>query len=245
MPSEEAEQRYPLLTDVSMYNSHGAFYPVSVQRMAVSMIETHLASRKIGASQLMNDFGISWVLVSFSAEICRPMQPDARFVGQTWHTYTRMPVFRREFIISDEKGPVVIGATHSTLVDIETRKICTDRTLLHRFDAPSGETLLHATHRAPIVHAGVEAGRRAVQPSWLDGVGHVNNLRYAEMAYDTLTPEERRRIEFFRRFDIWFQHELSEDGFCRMRKSVAADSFIICGMIPAAQPAFTARMLLC
>ncbi len=83
MPSEEAEQRYPLLTDVSMYNSHGAFYPVSVQRMAVSMIETHLASRKIGASQLMNDFGISWVLVSFSAEICRPMQPDARFVGQT------------------------------------------------------------------------------------------------------------------------------------------------------------------
>ncbi len=173
------------------------------------------------------------------------MQPDARFVGQTWHTYTRMPVFRREFIISDEKGPVVIGATHSTLVDIETRKICTDRTLLHRFDAPSGETLLHATHRAPIVHAGVEAGRREVQPSWLDGVGHVNNLRYAEMAYDTLTPEERRRIEFFRRFDIWFQHELSEDGFCRMRKSVAADSFIICGMIPAAQPAFTARMLLC
>lgn len=243
---EEAMRHYPLQADLSMYNQNGIFYPASIQRMAISMITSHLRNLQMGASDLMRIYGISWVLVSFSAEICRPLLPTETFEGRTWHVFTRPPVFRREFVISDTKGPVVMGATYSTLVNVKTRHICTERALLRNLELENGDTMITATHRAPVLPLGGEdAGKRTVHASWIDGVGHVNNLRYTEMAYDTLTEDERLRVECFRRMDVWFQHELSEGATCRMRKVSAPDSIFVYGLMPSSQPSFIVRMMLC
>ncbi len=243
---EESMQQYPLQVDVSMYNPNGIFYPASIQRMAFSMISSHLKHLQMDNSKLTRQYGISWVMLSFSAEICRPLSLTETFEGRTWHVFAKPPICRRDFLISDSKGPVVKGATYSTMVHIETRRICTDRALLRKMELENGDPILQATHRAPALPVdSTDAGQRTVFPSWIDGVGHVNNLRYPEMAYDTLTREERLKVDCFRRMDVWFQHELTEGANCRLRKASAPDSILVCGQMPTGQPSFTMRLMLC
>lgn len=242
---KESMHRYPLQVDVSMYNQKGIFYPASIQRMAFSMISSHLKHLQMDNSELNRKYGIAWVLVSFCAEICRPLLPTEIFEGRTWHVSAKPPIFRRDFLISDSKGSVVKGATYSTLVHIETRRICTDRALLRNMELENGDPILQATHRAPMLPVDSEdAGQRTVLPSWIDGVGHVNNLRYPEMAYDTLTTDERLKVDCFRRMDVWFQHELTEGATCQLRKSGTPDSILVCGQMPTGQPSFAVRLML-
>lgn len=243
-PYSERERRYALQTDVSMYNARGAFYPAAIQRMAVRMIENHLEKLGMDAPRLVREYGVSWVLLSFSAELRQSLSPTEAYTARTWHTYAKPPIFRRDFVISDAAEQVAaVGATFSTLLDVKTRRICTDRALLSRFCLPDGEALLEADHRFSAAAAFGEVERRRVRPSWLDGVGHVNNLRYAELAYDALDEGERRRADGLRRMDVWFRTELTEGTEFSMEKAAESEALLLRGVIqPAGKPAFVVRL---
>ncbi len=243
-PYSERERRYVLPTDVSMYNMRGAFYPAAIQRMAVGMIENHLEKLGMDAPRLVREYGVSWVLLSFSAELRRPLRPAEAYTARTWHTRAKPPIFRRDFVICDAAEQVTaVGATFSTLLDVKKRRICTDRALLGRFCLPDGEELLDADHRFSADAAFREVERRHVRPSWLDGVGHVNNLRYAELAYDALDEGERLRVDALRRMDVWFRTELTEGTEFSMEKAAEGEALLLRGVIqPSGQPAFVVRL---
>lgn len=208
----EKDIKHNILVDISMYNTDGAFVPSAYQRMIMSMIEEHLDILKIGEKELMEKHGISWVLLSSSIKILKKFTPSTEMTGITWHSVGRVPSFRRDFLFNDNEGNVLaVGATVSTLFDNVTRKLCLDRKKLSVIDLQSGEFALESLDRKMERCEDVTfVESRKVRPSMTDGVGHVNNTKYADYIYDAMTLEEREKLSYLCAMDIWFNYELRE-----------------------------------
>ena len=88
-----------------------------------------------------------------------------------------------------------------------------------------------------------EVERRAVRPSWIDGLGHVNNERYGEFVYDALNAEERSRLSALKRLDIWFKTELTEGESFAMERAETGEAVILRGIIqPAGRESFLMKL---
>ena len=241
---DERAYSYAVPTGIAMYNARGAFYPAALQRMAVGVIEAHLEQIGWDAPKLVREYGLSWVLLSFSAEIRKPLSPDGVYRAQTWHTHSKGPVFRREFCFVDQNGEVaVVGATFSSLLDVKKHRLCIDREILAQFQKVERETLLEAEHRYRLTLPFEPVETRTVRPSWIDGLGHVNNMRYADLAYDALTAEERAKIDRFTRMDVWFLRELTADAAFTMEKYGEENAVTLRGVIADdGKPSFVVKL---
>ena len=208
----EKEIKHNIKINISMYNSNGDFVPSAYQRMIMSMIEEHLDLLNIGEKELMEVHGISWVLLSSAIEFNRSLRPTDELSAYTWHAGGRIPSFRRDFIFVDGEGATVAsGATISTLFDNATRKLCLDRSKLGVVNLEPQETVLEKIDRKiDVMSNEIFIEKRKVRPSMTDGVGHVNNTKYADFVYDAMTREEIAMLDDLIRMDIWFNYELRE-----------------------------------
>lgn len=206
----EFNLKHNINVDISMYNANGHFTISAYQRMIMGMIEEHLDELKLGEKFLMENHGISWVLLSTSIELRRHIKPTEKLIGTTWHAGGRVPSFRRDFNFKDESGEVVaVGATVSTLFETEARKICLNKEKLAVVDLESHEPVLEGLERRLKINSpAVVVETRKVRPSMTDGVGHVNNTRYGDFVYDAMTDSERVRLGALKRIDVWFNYEL-------------------------------------
>ncbi len=213
---KEKELKHNILIDISMYNANGDFVPSAYQRMVMSMIEEHLDYFDMGEKRLMEEYGISWVLLSMSIELKRKLLPTDKLYGITWHSGGRVPSFRRDFLICDEGDNVVaVGATVSTLFDNVTRHICLDKNKLSVIPFNAGEPVLERLERRMKLSDEARlVETRKVRPSMTDGVGHVNNTKYGDFVYDSMSAEAREKLGELKRMDVWFNSELREgDSF--------------------------------
>lgn len=229
----EKDIKHDVKIDISMYNSNGDFVPSAYQRMIMSMIEEHLDQLKIGEKDLMETYDISWVLLSSAIEFKRRLRPSDQITALTWHAGGRIPSFRRDFAFVDSDGETVaIGATISTLFDNNTRKLCLDRSKLSVVDLEPQETLLERVDRK--IEACAEktfVETRKIRRSMTDGVGHVNNTKYADFVYDAMTDEETVRLCNLSRMDIWFNYELREGDIFDLYKYYPNDyTLCFCGI---------------
>ena len=204
-----------------MYNENGDFVLSAYQRMIMNMIEKHLDALGIGEKDLMEKYGISWVLLSTSIEIKRRLHPNDKLIGTTWHAGGRLPSFRRDFTFMDSSGEVVaIGSTVSVLFDNLTRKLCLDRSKLSVVNLqpynPVSHTILRKVNFAEDT---LLVENRKVRPSMTDGIGHVNNTKYGDYVYDAMSLSERHRLSALKRIDTWFNHELREGEVFGIYKS--------------------------
>ncbi len=222
----EKDIKHNILIDISMYNTDGAFVPSAYQRMIMSTIEEHLDILKIGEKELMEKHGISWVLLSSSIKIIKRFSPNDIITGTTWHSGGRIPSFRRDFTFCDQTGdPIAVGATVSTLLDNVTRKLCLDRKKLSVVDLQAGDIALESLDRKMERNGNpIFVESREVRPSMTDGVGHVNNTKYADYVYDAMTMDERNRLGNLCGMDIWFNYELCEGDVFSVYKLVPDDS---------------------
>ena len=224
----EKDIKHNILIDISMYNSEGDFVPSAYQRMIMSMIEEHLDDLRIGEKELMERYGISWVLLSSSIKILKKLSPSDSIVGLTWHSGGRIPSFRRDFCFTNQNGDMLaVGATISTLFDNSTRKLCLDRKKLSVINLQPETIALESmdrkiTHGSELIY--IES--RKVRPSMTDGVGHVNNVKYADYVYDAMTDEERSRLGDLCGMDIWFNYELRKGDKFSIFKSVPSKSVL-------------------
>ena len=206
----ELNLKHDINVDISMYNSNGHFTISAYQRMIMGMIEEHLDELNLGEKYLMENHGISWILLSTSIELHRHIKPTDKLIGTTWHAGGRVPSFRRDFEFKDENGEVVaVGATVSTLFETEARKICLSKEKLAVVDLESHDPVLKTLERKLKINSpAVVVETRRVRPSMTDGVGHVNNTRYGDFVYDAMTDCERDRLGSLKRIDVWFNYEL-------------------------------------
>ncbi len=240
----EQDYAYPVYVDVSMCSAAGALYPAAYQRIAVETIGRHLEAIEIDTPRISAQYGVAWVLLSMSVALMRPIRIKDRLTLRTWHTRYAPPTYRREIAFYDEENTLVaVGATFSSLLDVRTHRLCMDRSILSRFDLPGGEELLHAEKRFSERADFAEVERRTVRPSWIDGLGHVNNERYGEFAYDALTAEERGSIGALKRLDVWFKTELTEGAEFAMERAETKDAVILRGVIqPEGRESFLMKL---
>ena len=244
---DEKQFSYPLELGIAMFNGEGALKPDAYQALYMQAVEPHLANIEMDEARLIREFGVAWVLVSMAVEIRRSVRADDRLTAQTWNTTekTRL-LFRREMIVRDAAGETVFtAATFSALLDLNARRVCTDRELIAAFALPAGETLMEASDRLRIKtpeDAPVETLR--VRPSWIDGVGHVNNFRYGEMAYDALSDEQRAAIGTLKRMELYFVSETHAEDEINLYRIDEADSAVVTATVAGGKrPAFTAKLV--
>lgn len=226
----EREMAHSLKIDISMYDARGVFTPAALMKLTVNMIEEHLDTLGIGEKALMQQLGISWVLLNNYMEFSRPLSPDDRLTARTWHSGGHAPLYRRDYEITDGSGETVVrGATYSTLFDVEKRRICTDREKLSSVALNPGDQLVRVDrlfrYSDKDGFSGCDCFR--VRPSMLDGIGHVNNTRYGEFVWDAMTAEERAAWARPASMGVWYLAELHEGEEVCVEKLLTGDGDLV------------------
>lgn len=200
---------YPIQTDFSYYDSKERIKPYAYQHLFAQLVDQNLIDLGHDMNLVMTN-GFAWVLCSLSLEVKLPITRNMTLFGQTWYADRRGPYFRREYRLLDENHQVLTeGASYSILLDLEKRSIFRQGTLPFEFPEPDKKQLIEASpsFRQALDYQTVDS--RQIYPSTIDGIGHVNNVRYGEFAYDALTDEEIDRTQHIKRLELYFASELS------------------------------------
>lgn len=237
---------YPVQIGISMLNADGALTPRSYQSLAMQVIELHLKNIEMDEQRLIERWHVAWVLLSMTFELQRPIRPRERLTAKTWHSGGGRPVFRRELVFYDEAGaPVLRGATFSVLLGLDARRACSSPEVTGRFLLPAGAPLLQASERLRL-RTPEEPPQEllTMRPSWIDGVGHVNNERYGDMVYDALTEEERANMQALRRLELYFVRETGAGDRLAVHRLVTpeGDVVITASRPDAPRPSFSAKL---
>ena len=209
--TDEKQMEYRALVDSSMLNSRRDIQISGLLRIIETTLEEHLLDIGMDNPKLVREENISWAFLSLTSEIYGSIAPGELLTGRTWFSGRRGPLFRRELEYRRPDGTTAAATTcFSGLIDLGARKIIRDRAFLERYTLPVGEPLIEAESRmSPQIEEYRIADRRKVYPSWLDGLGHVNNARYGDMIFDTLSAAGIRDGQL-RRLELYFVGELHE-----------------------------------
>ena len=224
----ELEKTYEIVTEITNLDQRGYLKPSGYQLLINKMIEEHLKSAALDFDHLA-PFGLSWVIVSLSIDIKKPILGCQKLQGTTWHAQRKGIIFRREMEMKDTSGEVVFNASmFSVLFDIKSRSIFKQKELPFSLGEPTTKFLLEASPSFRGKHQYVDVHHRCVYRSHIDCLGHVNNCRYGEFAFDTLS-EVEAEMERVKRIDIYFISELRPEDTFITQKVEVDDRIIIRG----------------
>ncbi|MBE6899618.1 MAG: hypothetical protein E7479_02995 [Ruminococcaceae bacterium] len=242
----ELEQTYTFRTDTGTQNENRALTLSALQRIIVVISEEHLENIGLDVPHLMREYGVSWVLLSISAEIKSPIRDGERLSVRTWHTEKRGVYFRREVEICHADGSVAaVAATFSSIFDMKTRRLSTDPEVLEKVNQlGNGKELLDAESRIKIKPDGFPViMTQKVMPSWIDSLGHVNNFRYGDLITDALPDEARANLGNLSRYEIGFTGELRLGESVELRLKEENGEILAAGIRSTDEkPAFLARL---
>lgn len=227
--NSERDCTYEIEIEVSYLNEHNVLKPYAYQELFAQVVERHLNEHNANVDFTMK-FNFAWVLVSMSFEIIKPIQGCIKLFAKTWFSQRKGPFFRREVILKNEDGEVMFkGSTFSVLLDINKRTVYRNREMPFPLFEPVEEFTIEA---GPTLKADSEyykVDERKVYSSYIDRLGHVNNCRYGEFAYDALTDEERGNLLNLNRMNIYFLSELRREDIFSIHKAAKGKSLMIRG----------------
>ncbi|MEI7885582.1 MAG: acyl-ACP thioesterase domain-containing protein [Clostridia bacterium] len=225
----EKDYKYELEVEVADLNEDNLLKPYAYQRLFGQVAEQHLNRIEMNVETTMQS-NLAWVLVAISIEIVKPVNGCMKLVANTWHSEKRGPFFRREVVFKDTNGEIVFhGSGFSVLIDVEKRTIYHKKELPFFISEPIREFTIEAspTNKTTVEYAKVD--ERQVYNSYIDCLGHVNNCRYGEFAYDVFTDEERMKLGSLKRLDIYFLSELRIRDIFSLHKAYQANCLLIRG----------------
>jgi acyl-ACP thioesterase len=204
----EKSYTYSLETELSDLNEDRLLKPYAYQRLFALLVDRHLKNIKAGLDIALKN-NLAWALVSLSLKILKPVEGSVELAANTWYSQRRGPFFRRDFVFSYGNGATAFqGSAFSVLLDFEKRTVYRRKETPFFSREPTEEITIEAD---PTVKTSLEFSRvdeRRVYSSHIDILGHVNNCRYGEFAYDAFNADERRRLVDLKRMDIYFVSEL-------------------------------------
>lgn len=210
----EKDYVYEIETEVSALNQHNILKPYAYQNLFSQLIERHLNMINSNVDVTMKS-NLAWALVSLSIELIKPMEGCMKMYGSTWYSGRRGPFFRRELEFKGENGQVMFkGSTFSILLDVDKRTIYRKKDIPFLLPDPVQDFTMEASPTTKINLEFHKVDERKVFNSYIDCLGHVNNCRYGEFAYDAFTDEELQNLIKLKRMDIYFLSELrNKDTF--------------------------------
>lgn len=219
--SNESACSYTCSVGMDMLNGQGLMKPYGYQALIMDIAERHLRQFGLGVDNLLQK-GMSWVLVSSSVEIIEPIREEITLTARTWHSEQDKLTFRRELCFSDSEGkPLFKASTFSVLMDINDRRIIRPDRLDFEIGQPHSEFLMEASPKLRFKGEMLPCDRRKIYPSCIDRLGHTNNCRYPEFAYDALTDGEIASLDRMHRMDIYFKSELKPGDSFTVRRSTS------------------------
>lgn len=215
----ESSCSYSYSVSMDMLNADGLMKPSGYQKLICEIAERHLRQFHLNVSDLAPRH-LSWVMIASAFEIITPIKGQPVVTGRTWHSAQEKLTFRRELTFSDEQGnPLFHAVTFTVLMNTKTRRIVRPEQSGLSLGEPCAEFVMEASHSLRNTEEMFPCDHRRIYPSHIDCLGHTNNERYSEFAYDVLTDDELRRLDRLRRFELYFKSELRlHDGFT-MRRS--------------------------
>lgn len=199
---------YETETEVSMLNENGVLKPHAYQTLFAQIVEQHLNSFHLNADDTMK-YGVAWALISMTIEIETQIKGCEKLYAQTWHSQRKGPYWRRELLFKNSAGDIIFkGSTFSVLLDMEKRSIYRKKEAPFFIDKPTEQFTTEAKPTLRARQEFIPVEERKAYNSYIDMLGHVNNCRYAEFAYDAFTDDEKARLADMKRMEIYFASEL-------------------------------------
>ena len=121
------------------------------------------------------------------------------------------------------------GSTFSILLDVSTRGVFRKKELPFKLAAPRE---IFCTEGDPHFRGPKDftvIATRKVYNSYIDCLGHVNNCRYGDFAYDALSDDEINRMGKLKRIEIYFISELRNKDQFTVRKAIDGNRIVIQG----------------
>lgn len=215
----EASYSYPCRVTMDMLSGDGVMKPSGYQTLICDVAETHLSRNRLGVDDLAQ-YNVAWVLISSTFEILHPIRGEQNLIGHTWHSAQDRLTFRRDLTFTDEKEtPLFHAATFTVLMDRSARRIVRPDRAGFDVGAPYPVFATEASLKLRIRCEMQPCDTRRIYPSHIDCLGHTNNCRYSDFAYDALTEEEIHRLADLRRMELNFLSELRLGDTFTVRRS--------------------------
>ena len=221
---------YEIKPDVSEINENGCLKPYACQSLFGQIAERHLNRINLNVDTTMK-FNLAWVLISLSLEFVKPVDGCIDMFAQTWYSQRRGPFFRRELVFRDKNGDILFhGSTFSVLLDLESRLVFRKKETPFEVNGAIQEFTIEATPTFKTDLLFEKIDERKVYNSYIDCLGHVNNTRYGEFAYDALDENEKKDLHKIKRYDMFFVSELRCDDTFTVLKAKNEKDIIIRGI---------------
>lgn len=210
----ERKHIYEISSDIGDLNQNNILKPYGYQRLVGKVIDWHLETANLTLA-VTQKYDLAWVIVSLSIEILKPIVGEKKMYAQTWYSQRKGPFFRREFVFKNEAGEILFhGTNFSVLLNMDTRTIHREKVIPFFDLQPVGDCTIEATPTIKINSEFEQVDERKVYNSYLDCLGHVNNIRYGEFAYDAFSQSECMNLDRIKRMEFYFRSELrSNDSF--------------------------------
>lgn len=208
MKEVEKDYVYCVKSDASLLNEDNILKPYAYQIFFGQIAEEHLSKIDINIDSTLK-YDLSWVLISLCVEVVKPIEGCMELFANTWFSQRKGPFFRREFLFKNSIGEIMFkGCSYSVLLDVKKRSIYRQKELPFVIHEPTEEFTIESTPTFKIDAEFSKVEERKVYNSYIDCLGHVNNVRYGEFAYDALTNAEKAKLASMKRIDINFLSEL-------------------------------------
>lgn len=225
----ETDFTYELETEFEGFNENLLLKPSAYQKLCAKLGDIHLSKIDMHVDKTIEN-NLAWILTTLSIEIIKPVTVNI-VSGKTWYSGRKGPLFRREYLFSDEKGDVLFkGFSFSVLLDMDNRLIYRKRELPFKMTEPIEDFTIEAKNNRKLDLDFIKLDERKVYNSFIDPLGHVNNCRYSEFAYDALSENEINDLYGLRRMDIYFRSELRKDDIFSLYKTKDESTIYIRGM---------------
>lgn len=225
----EKDYIYDLELEIYELNEYNAPKPYAYQNLFARLVEKHLNQIEEDMTTTMK-YGLAWVLISLSFQVVKPMEGYMKLKARTWFSQRKGPYFRREYEFMDENGELLFkGTTFSILLDLASRHVYRKKDTPFPIHDPVADFAIEASPAFDADMAYQKVHERQVLNSFIDCLGHVNNCRYGEFAYDTFTEEEKKALSKLKRMDIHFHSELRNNDTFSMLKARDGNKIFIRG----------------
>lgn len=172
---------------------HGMCRPSSVLGILQETATEHAELQGVSRRVLMHRHGAFWMMARLVYRLYRPVRFEEELTVKTWQREGKGATIYRDFDLLIDGEPVGEAVTAWVIADFDTRRVLRPNAIPEY--AASGKPSVTKSERLQRVIMPEElhrVGHRTVLYSDTDLNGHMNNVRYADVACDAISFSEKR-----------------------------------------------------
>ncbi len=235
----------PIFIDTNMRNACNRMTPAAYQRLLTNVVERYFRPSGQDINEMFRQ-GRAFAYVADTTEILHAFDYTDDIICRIWLSEEGGAASRLELAYYNRTRNEIsfVSAVYFLVIDMVTRCVVRDPKSTMDFSYFSrGERLITSSSRISVNAEEMEcAGSIIIPPSWIDAVGHADNVRYPDMAYDVLSEGKRAAMDRLRRSEIYFQRELSTGERVTLKKTESEEEAIVVGIRADSIVAFVCRL---